>query len=94
MLDKTGTLTRGQPEVTDFERLPGGVLQAGTLLALTAALESRSEHPLAEAITTYARSQLKDADLPAVQGFEAVAGRGVQGVVAGQQVRVGTPRWF
>ena len=37
---------------------------------------------------------MKDADLPAVQGFEAVAGRGVQGVVAGQQVRVGTPRWF
>jgi len=94
VLDKTGTLTRGQPEVTDFERLPGGVLPAGTLLALTAALESRSEHPLAEAITTYARSQLKDSELPAVEGFEAVAGRGVQGSIAGQQVRVGTPRWF
>ena len=94
VLDKTGTLTRGQPEVTDFERLAGGVLPADTLLALTAALESRSEHPLAEAITTYARSQLKDGALPALEGFEAVAGRGVQGVVAGQQVRVGTPRWF
>jgi Cu+-exporting ATPase len=94
VLDKTGTLTRGQPEVTDFERLPGGVLQAGTLLALTAALESRSEHPLAEAITTYARSQLKGRELPTVEGFEAVAGRGVQGSIAGQQVRVGTPRWF
>jgi P-type Cu+ transporter len=94
VLDKTGTLTRGQPEVTDFERLPAGVLPASTLLALTAALESRSEHPLAEAITTYARSRLKDGALPAVEGFEAVAGRGVQGVVAGQQVRVGTPRWF
>jgi Cu+-exporting ATPase len=94
VLDKTGTLTRGQPEVTDFERLAGGVLPAGTLLALTTALESRSEHPLAEAITTYARSQLKDSELPAVEGFEAVAGRGVQGAVAGQQVRVGTPRWF
>ena len=94
VLDKTGTLTRGQPEVTDFERLAGGVLPADTLLALTAALESRSEHPLAEAITTYARSQLKDSELPAVEDFEAVAGRGVQGVVAGQQVRVGTPRWF
>ncbi|MCP9914346.1 copper-translocating P-type ATPase [Cyanobium sp. BA20m-14] len=94
VLDKTGTLTRGQPEVTDFERLPGGVLPADTLLALTAALESRSEHPLAEAITTYARSQLKYGALPALEGFEAVAGRGVQGVVAGQQVRVGTPRWF
>ena len=68
--------------------------KTGTLLALTAALESRSEHPLAEAITTYARSQLKEGALPALEGFEAVAGRGVQGVVAGQQVRVGTPRWF
>jgi Cu+-exporting ATPase len=94
VLDKTGTLTRGQPEVTDFERLAGGVLPADTLLALTAALESRSEHPLAEAITTYARSQLKGGALPALEGFEAVAGRGVQGVVASQQVRVGTPRWF
>ncbi len=108
VLDKTGTLTRGQPEVTDFERLPGGALPANTLLALTAALESRSEHPLAEAITTYARSQLAsahsqlasahsqliDRELPAVEGFEAVAGRGVQGAIGGQQVRVGTPRWF
>jgi len=101
VLDKTGTLTRGQPEVTDFERLPGGALPADTLLALTAALESRSEHPLAEAITTYARSrlasaysQLIDRELPPVEGFEAVAGRGVEGSIGGQQVRVGTPRWF
>ena len=101
VLDKTGTLTRGQPEVTDFERLPGGALPANTLLAITAALESRSEHPLAEAITTYARSkltsvhsQLIDRELPAVEGFESVAGRGVQGSIGGQQVRVGTPRWF
>jgi Cu+-exporting ATPase len=94
VLDKTGTLTRGQPEVTDFERLPGGVLPAGTLLALTAALESRSEHPLAEAIVVYARGQLKECELPAVDRFEAVAGRGVQGSIAGQEVRVGTPRWL
>jgi Cu+-exporting ATPase len=101
VIDKTGTLTRGQPEVTDFERLAGGVLPAATLLALTAALESRSEHPLAEAIVAYARSQLalfhsrlKGSELPAVEGFEAVAGRGVQGSIGGQQVRVGTPRWF
>ena len=101
VVDKTGTLTRGQPEVTDFERLPGGALPADTLLALTAALESRSEHPLAEAITTYARRQLAnvhspliDSELPAVEGFEAVAGRGVEGAIGGQQVRVGTPRWF
>jgi Cu+-exporting ATPase len=108
VVDKTGTLTRGQPEVTDFERLAGGVLPAATLLALTAALESRSEHPLAEAIVAYSRSQLaeiqnqfafsrsqlKVSELPAVEDFEAVAGRGVQGSIGGQQVRVGTPRWF
>jgi Cu+-exporting ATPase len=108
VVDKTGTLTRGQPEVTDFERLAGGVLPAATLLALTAALESRSEHPLAEAIVAYSRSQLaeiqsqlafsrsqlKVSELPAVEDFEAVAGRGVQGSIGGQLVRVGTPRWF
>jgi Cu+-exporting ATPase len=101
VLDKTGTLTRGQPEVTDFERLAGGVLPADTLLALTAALEFRSEHPLAEAIVAYARSQfadvrsqLMDSELPGVEAFEAVAGRGVQGSIGGQLVRVGTPRWF
>ncbi len=94
VLDKTGTLTRGQPEVTQFERLAGGALPADTLLALTAALESRSEHPLAEAIVAYATHQLQPGDLPAVTDFEAVAGRGVQGVIGGQQVRVGTPRWF
>jgi Cu+-exporting ATPase len=94
VVDKTGTLTRGQPEVTNFERLAGGVLPAPSLLALTAALESRSEHPLAEAIVAYARSRLKDRELPALEAFEAVAGRGVQGSIGGQQVRVGTPRWF
>jgi Cu+-exporting ATPase len=94
VLDKTGTLTRGQPQVTDFERHPGGVLPADTLLAFTAALESRSEHPLAEAIVAYSLSHRQDGELPAVEGFEAVAGRGVQGSIAGQQVRVGTPRWF
>jgi Cu+-exporting ATPase len=109
VLDKTGTLTRGRPEVTDFVRLPwsgpadgevpsggqtDGGLAADTLFALVAALESRSEHPLAEAIVSYVHSRLKESKLPALEGFEAVAGRGVQGTVAGRQLRVGTPRWF
>jgi len=94
VLDKTGTLTRGQPQVTDFERLPGGALPADSLLALTAAIESRSEHPLAEALVAYSLSHRKEGELPGVEGFEAVAGRGVQGSIAGQRVRVGTPRWF
>jgi Cu+-exporting ATPase len=102
VIDKTGTLTRGQPQVTDFERLPGAALPATTLLALAAALESRSEHPLAEAIVTYGHQALRQglaqalpqAEAPELERFEAVAGRGVQAVVGGQEVRIGTPRWL
>ncbi len=102
VIDKTGTLTRGQPQVSDFERLPGAALPAPTLLALAAALESRSEHPLAEAIVSYCRQALgqglaqalPQAEAPELERFEAVAGRGVQAVVGGQEVRIGTPRWL
>ncbi len=94
VIDKTGTLTRGQPQVTDFERLSGGVLKADTLLALVAALESRSEHPLAEAIVAYARPRSQQRELPAVEGFEAVAGCGVRGAIAGRELLIGTPRWL
>ncbi|MCX5956142.1 MAG: copper-translocating P-type ATPase [Cyanobacteria bacterium] len=94
VLDKTGTLTLGQPEVTDFERLPAARQSGDALLALTAALESRSEHPLAEAIVAYARSRCQDGAWAAVQDFEAVAGRGVRGQVGGHSVVVGTPRWL
>ncbi|WP_216904178.1 copper-translocating P-type ATPase [Synechococcus sp. CCY 9618] len=94
VLDKTGTLTRGLPEVTDFERLPGGVLPDLTLLALVAAVEDRSEHPLAEAIVAYAHRRGADVDPPAVEAFEARAGRGLQASVDGKEVRVGSPRWL
>ena len=94
VIDKTGTLTCGQPQVTDFERLSGGVLKADTLLALVAALESRSEHPLAEAIVAYARPRLQQSELPAVEGFQAVAGCGVRGAIAGRELLIGTPRWL
>lgn len=94
VLDKTGTLTMGQPEVTDFERLHGGRMPVGTLLALVAAVESRSEHPLAEAIVAYASSRGGDGAPPPVQSFEAQAGCGVLASVAGQEVRVGSPRWL
>ena len=94
VLDKTGTLTRGQPEVTDFEALPGAALPVRTLLALVAAVESRSEHPLAEAITAYASGRAGQEEPPAVQAFDAEAGRGVRATVAGREVRVGSPRWL
>lgn len=91
VLDKTGTLTRGQPEVTDFERLGGSRMPAVALLGVIAALEERSEHPLAEAIVGYIRPQLQDPRLPAVEAFEAVAGCGVRGRADGRDVVVGTP---
>ena len=94
VLDKTGTLTLGQPEVTDFERLPAARHPVDDVLALTASLESRSEHPLAEAIVAYASSRCQDNDWRRVENFEAVAGRGVRGQVGGHSVLVGTPRWL
>ncbi len=94
VLDKTGTLTAGQPEVTDFERLRSGRLPAQSLLALVTAVESRSEHPLAEAIVAYASSRHGDEALPELEAFEAMTGLGVLATVAGQEVRVGSPRWL
>jgi Cu+-exporting ATPase len=94
VLDKTGTITRGSPEVTDFQRLATGRLDPDSLMALLAALEERSEHPLAEAVVAYVRERTGELELPAVEQFEAVAGRGVQGTAGGRRVRIGTPRWL
>ncbi len=94
VLDKTGTITRGRPEVTDFQRLATGRLDPDTLMGLLAALEERSEHPLAEAVVAYVRERKGELELPAVEQFEAVAGRGVQGTAGGRRVRIGTPRWL
>ena len=86
MLDKTGTLTRGKPAVTDVVAADG--VDARDALALAAAAEVGSEHPLAAAVVDRARS-LGLADLP-VEAFEAVAGRGVRAAVDGRPVLVGT----
>jgi len=93
VLDKTGTLTQGKPTVTDFITVNGTANgNEMKLIQLAASLEHHSEHPLAEAVVRYAESQqveLKDA-----QEFEAVAGSGVAGYVAGHRVRIGTGRWM
>ncbi|MCT0206837.1 copper-translocating P-type ATPase [Synechococcus sp. CS-1332] len=94
VLDKTGTLTAGQPEVTDFERLPGGEMPAQRLLALVTAVESRSEHPLAEAIVAYATDRRGEEEPPDVEAFEAKTGLGILATVGGKEVRVGSPRWL
>ncbi|GAA3293304.1 hypothetical protein GCM10020295_14790 [Streptomyces cinereospinus] len=86
-LDKTGTLTEGAPEVTDVRPLPGSGLDEDGLLALAAAAEHPSEHPLARAIVTAARG--RGLAVAAAEAFTALPGVGVTAVVAGHEVRVG-----
>jgi P-type Cu+ transporter len=93
ILDKTGTLTQGKPTVTDFVSVSGmDATNELKLLQLAASVERNSEHPLAEAVVQYAKSQ--EQDLAEVQGFEAIAGSGVQGVVLNHKIQIGTQRWL
>ncbi|RMG73234.1 MAG: heavy metal translocating P-type ATPase, partial [Chloroflexi bacterium] len=90
VLDKTGTITRGEPTVTDVIPLNG--FDQTTLLKLAASAERASEHPLAQAIVQAANN----VNIPLVQpeNFEAEAGRGVRAVIEGQQVLIGSPRFI
>ena len=91
VLDKTGTVTAGRPRVTDVE-LAVGVSQA-ELVRVAAALERKSEHPLAEAVCAYADEVCPGADGDAcVEGFEQVAGGGLAGTVDGRRVLAGNAR--
>jgi Cu2+-exporting ATPase len=89
--DKTGTLTRGEPEVTDVV-VDGGALGLGEeeVLALAAAVERESEHPLAAAVAAYAENRSVLA-LPAT-GFRNVPGHGATAEVAGRRVAVGNAK--
>ncbi|NJR48826.1 MAG: heavy metal translocating P-type ATPase [Leptolyngbyaceae cyanobacterium CSU_1_3] len=93
VLDKTGTLTQGQPTVTDFITT-GGTANSHELrlLQLAASVEQNSEHPLGEAIVRYAQSQ--EVTLEDVWGFEAIVGSGVQGRVSEQSIQIGTQQWM
>ena len=88
VLDKTGTITKGQPAVTDV--LTDGSLEAEQLLTLAAAVEKGSEHPLGEAI--WAEATQRGLQLEEAQGFKAESGMGVEAEVAGRQVLVGNLR--
>jgi Cu2+-exporting ATPase len=87
VMDKTGTLTRGEPEVTDV--VVDGITEA-EVLPLVAAVERESEHPLAAAVVRYAEAHGAPT-LPAT-GFRNVPGRGAGAQVAGRRVLVGTSR--
>ncbi|MEG5051072.1 MULTISPECIES: heavy metal translocating P-type ATPase [unclassified Microcoleus] len=93
VLDKTGTLTEGKPTVTDFVTVRGTANSNElNLLQLAASVERNSEHPLGEAVVRYAQSQ--EVNLTDVKDFEAIAGSGVRGVVAGKSIALGTLRWM
>ena len=87
-MDKTGTVTKGKPTVTDMALVPGGPLEDETrLLHLVASLERSSEHPLADAVVRYAESR---GIAPAgVESFSTVTGKGLSGVVDGVRVAAG-----
>lgn len=91
--DKTGTLTHGQPRVTDVrvcdQDWRGDETQ---LLTLAAAVESRSEHPLAQAVITAA--QRRGLSWPDAESFQSETGMGVSARVNGQHIAVGNPRFF
>ena len=89
-LDKTGTLTIGQPEVTDV--VPASGVTETELLQVSAAVERQSQHPLAQAVGRRADA----AGLPVLQAapLESVTGRGVRSVVNGQPVAIGNVRLF
>ena len=92
VLDKTGTITEGKPTVTDFVSVHRGAKNELRLIALAAAVERNSEHPLAEAVVRYAESQqVKPGE---AKEFEAIAGSGVQAIVSDRRVQIGTQRWM
>jgi P-type Cu2+ transporter len=88
VLDKTGTLTKGEPEVTDVAPVDGASEEE--LLRLVAAVERESEHPLAEAIVR--RAEQAGANSVAADGFENVPGHGAVATVQGRRVAVGNRR--
>jgi len=97
VLDKTGTVTTGRMAVTDVEvmanvTVAGVTLTADRMLALAAAAEDGSEHPLARAVVAHARDA--GALLPAAENFEAHAGAGITAVVDGHALAIGRAGWL
>ncbi|MEV6069071.1 copper-translocating P-type ATPase [Nocardia sp. NPDC052001] len=88
VMDKTGTLTKGEPEVTEI--VTDGVISAEELIPLLAAVERESEHPLAEAVVNYAEG--RGANGERAQDFENVPGHGAIATVNGRRVVVGNRR--
>ncbi|WP_043003631.1 heavy metal translocating P-type ATPase [Comamonas testosteroni] len=89
-VDKTGTLTRGRPELTDLVLADG--FERGAVLAQVAAVEDRSEHPIARAIVDAAKAE--GLEIPVISDFASVTGFGVRAVLLGDQVEIGADRFM
>jgi P-type Cu+ transporter len=87
VLDKTGTITLGKPELTDVVAADG---DKQAVLRLAAAVENASEHPLARAVVDGARA--RGMDIAPVEGFRSVTARGVEGTVEGARILIGNRR--
>ncbi len=85
IIDKTGTVTEGKPKVVAVRAIAG--TNENDVLALAAALEAKSAHPLAQAIETAAKE--KPLSLPSVENFESVTGQGLKGRIGGKTIFVG-----
>lgn len=89
LLDKTGTITEGHPSVERILYFDDHQSSTTVILSYLIALSHQSEHPLARAIAKHGQSRYKG-DLPTVQDFESVTGRGICGNIEGQRVILGT----
>lgn len=84
VVDKTGTITKGKPELISFE--PKGISEADFLSVLSS-LESRSEHPIAHAVVTYAKT--KNLSIKTPENFEIIKGKGLKGTIDGKEYFAG-----
>lgn len=85
VVDKTGTITKGKPEIVSIQ--PQGTIDENEIISILAALEARSEHPIAYAITTYAKE--KALLIKPVEQFEIIKGKGLKGIIDGTEYFAG-----
>ncbi|MCR9299123.1 heavy metal translocating P-type ATPase [Vibrio fluvialis] len=88
VLDKTGTITQGKPEVTNFRAFSG----EENILSLVETLEKGSNHPLAQALTIYAQHHAQSGESPQVSEFESLTGMGVQAHYNGKRLLLGNDK--
>lgn len=88
VVDKTGTITKGKPELISLKNVSSQ--SDHELMSILAALENKSEHPIAQAIVSYAKE--KKSETVSVAQFEAIKGKGVKGVISSKTYYAGSPR--